>query len=222
MTRSAAEGAACASRMATPFAVEVASADFLASARRWISSALDAGMSATGPSEQIRIRPWSTQLVTPTTEGRSGSRRNARGSLTKPHCTPNWLAGRFRRSARSSVGCGSARTRGGRRGAHCSLPVTLNHGDLHPGNVLIVDRQTRLPILPTPNGRQPRRFSGRRWLAGTPHQPPLAAGLRRLPGRCGRTSSRRVTSRSMGRRDAHIAGRPVAHLDVRGGRSSHR
>lgn len=63
---------------------------------------------------------------------------------------------------------------------------------------LIVDRQARLPILPTPNGRQPRRFSGRRWLAGTPHQPPLAAGLRRLPGWCGRTSSRRVTWRSMG------------------------
>src|SRR4051794_9545485 len=66
--------------MATPFAVEVASAGFLASARRWISSALDAaGMSATGPSEQVRVRPWSTQLVTPTSGGRVWFKANCEG-----------------------------------------------------------------------------------------------------------------------------------------------
>src|SRR3954451_13201616 len=80
MTRSAAYGAVFASRVAAPFAVEVASAGFLASARRWISSALDsAGIRATGPSEQVRVRPWSTQLVTPTAEGRVWFKANCTG-----------------------------------------------------------------------------------------------------------------------------------------------
>lgn len=68
------------SRMATPFAVEVASAGFLASARGWISSALDAaGIGAIGPSDQVRVRPWSTQLVTPTTQGRIWFKANCTG-----------------------------------------------------------------------------------------------------------------------------------------------
>jgi Phosphotransferase enzyme family len=223
--------------MATPFAVEVASAGFLASARRWISSALDAaGMSATGPSEQVRVRPWSTQLVTPTTEGRVWFKANCSGltheaalhaelariggGFVDPplavHVEYGWLLTRDRgptlaergevtldqwcalvqeaaRLQRHVAGLPIVRDIGvvdcspvtvlprfdvlldryaslppsnlchlssnqvrafqaARPGLEeavavltaTSLPVTLNHGDLHPGNVLIVDHQPRL------------------------------------------------------------------------------
>ncbi len=223
--------------MATPFAVDVAAPVFLASAREWISSELDAaGMTAIGPSEQIRVRPWSTQLVTPTTGGRIWFKANcvgltheaalhaelARigGGFVDPplavHVGHGWLLTRDRgptlaergeptldqwcalaqeaaRLQRHVAGFPLVRDTGvvdcspgtvlprfdalldrfaslppshpchlpnDQVGAFqtarprleeavavltaTSLPVTLNHGDLHPGNVLIVDGRPRL------------------------------------------------------------------------------
>ncbi len=223
--------------MAPPFAVEVTSAGFLASARAWISSSLDAaGMRAIGPSAQIRVRPWSTQLVTPTTEGRTWFKANCAGLIHEAalqaelariagsyvdrplavHVGHGWLLTRDRGPTlaergeptleqwcelvqeaaalqRHVAGMGLVRETGvvdcspatvvprfdalldrfaslapsdpchlttdELRAFHAvrprlaeavavltagSLPVTLNHGDLHPGNVLIVDGRPRL------------------------------------------------------------------------------
>src|SRR4051794_17446628 len=223
--------------MATPFAVEVVSGGFLASAQSWISSALDAaGMSATGATEQVRVRPWSTLLVTPTTQGRVWFKANCPGLTHEAalheelarieggfvdtplavHAAHGWLLTRDRgpslaergevtlgqwcalaqeaaRLQRQVAGLPIVRDTGvvdcspatvlprfdalldrfaslppsdlchlssdrvrafqaARPGLEeavavltaTSLPVTLNHGDLHPGNVLIVDRQPRL------------------------------------------------------------------------------
>lgn len=67
--------------MGTPFPVEARSAEFLAAARGWTCSALDdLGVEVLGPSEQVRVQPWSTQLVTPTTAGRVWFKANALGS----------------------------------------------------------------------------------------------------------------------------------------------
>lgn len=223
--------------METPFPVEVTSAGFLATARAWISSELNAaGMVPTGPSRQVRVRPWSTQLVTPTTRGRTWFKANCAGltheaalhaelgrvggGFVDPpiavHRTEGWLlthdrgptlaergdlglrqwcelvqeAARLQRhvadmplvqdtglvdcspatvvarfdtllthfsSLPSSSPChlagDEARAIGAARSRveeavmvleDSALPVTLNHGDLHPGNVLMVDEQPRL------------------------------------------------------------------------------
>lgn len=66
--------------MPTRFVDVMRSEDYLASARAWILSSLDAaGIRATGRSEQIRVRPWSMQLVTPSTEGRIWFKANCAG-----------------------------------------------------------------------------------------------------------------------------------------------
>ena len=66
--------------VAAVFADVVTSVGFLARARAWISSSLgEAGVRATGRTEQIRVRPWSTQLVTPTTDGRVWFKANCDG-----------------------------------------------------------------------------------------------------------------------------------------------
>jgi hypothetical protein len=59
-----------------------------------------------------------------------------------------------------------------------SFPVTLNHGDLHSGNVLIVDGKRRPSILPTPNGRPHPKSSE-----------PLGAGWYTAPAAPGGRSS---------------------------------
>lgn len=223
--------------MAMPFAVEVTSPSFLTIARRWISSTIDAaGMSAIGPSEQVRVRPWSTQLVTPTTEGRIWFKANCAGltheaalhaelarvggGFVDPplavHLGHGWLLTRDRgptlaergglrldqwcalvqeaaRLQRHVAGLPIVRDTGvvdcspatvlprfealldryaslppsnlchlssdqvrafhaARPGLEeavavltaTAMPVTLNHGDLHPGNVIIVNGQSRL------------------------------------------------------------------------------
>lgn len=223
--------------VATRFADVVTSAGFLASARAWISSSLDAaGIRAMGGSEQIRVRPWSTQLVTPTTDGRIWFKANCAGLtheaalhaelarvagsfVDRPlavHLGHGWLLTRDRGPTLAErreptlqtwcalvqeaaalqrhvaglplirqtgmVDCSPAtviprfdallewfaslhpsdpchlildelrafqtvRPRLERAVAILtagSLPVTLNHGDLHPGNVLVVDGRPRL------------------------------------------------------------------------------
>lgn len=225
------------SGMVTPFADVVTSARFLTSVRAWISSSLRAaGMRAIGPSEQIRVRPWSTHLVTPTTSGRIWFKANcpglvheaalhaelarvAEGFVDQPvavHREHGWLLTRDRGPTLGERGeptlqqwCGLVQeaaalqrhvadlarvqqsgvldcspatvlprfdsllerfaslpssdpchlTHDDVRAFHAvrprlaqavavlargSLPVTLNHGDLHPGNVLLVDGRPRL------------------------------------------------------------------------------
>ena len=55
---------------AQAFSERVTSAQWLDDARSWISDrAAVAGIALTGPVEQRRVRPWSTQLVAPTSDG---------------------------------------------------------------------------------------------------------------------------------------------------------
>lgn len=57
--------------MGRPFAERVAHADWRREAERWTRDELaDRGVTVTGPIEQPRIRPWSTQLTVPTDLGR--------------------------------------------------------------------------------------------------------------------------------------------------------
>lgn len=56
--------------MGRPFSEHVAGQDWRAEAEAWIVAELArSGREVTGPVEQPRIRPWSTQLTVPTTEG---------------------------------------------------------------------------------------------------------------------------------------------------------
>jgi hypothetical protein len=204
----------------------------------WVGGVLTvAGMEPTGVGEQRRIRPWSTQIVVPTSTGRVWFKANAPGlahepalhaalarmapdrvdaplgidvargwMLTRdrgstladhhtpsldewfeivqeaadlqrrvaseaggllatgmPDCSPATVPARFDRlldlyagldpSHPSHLSQGERRAFEAVRGqveeaaetlAECPLPVTLDHGDLHPGNVLLVDGGLRL------------------------------------------------------------------------------
>lgn len=57
--------------MTQPFSVRVATEDWRAEAVEWITTELArVAITVTGPIEQPRIRPWSTQLTVPTDRGR--------------------------------------------------------------------------------------------------------------------------------------------------------
>jgi Phosphotransferase enzyme family len=222
----------------TPFSDRVTTPRWRADAETWIAERLsDAGLTLTGPIEQRRVRPWSTQLVVPTEGGTVWFKANCRAQafepslqsllaelapdevdeplavdqerawmLTRdrgatlrahraptlddwervvreaatlqrlvadherdvlatgvPDCSPHTVPARFERmlellgdlpegdpahlsadvverlgEARASVGS-AARTL-----SDSSLPVTLQHGDLHPGNVFAVDGRLRI------------------------------------------------------------------------------
>ena len=54
----------------TPFSQRVSTPEWRAEVETWISERLaHAALTATGPIEQPRVRPWSTQLVVPTDGG---------------------------------------------------------------------------------------------------------------------------------------------------------
>ncbi len=68
--------------MTPPFSVRVADAAWRAQAEAWLVGVCEAdGRTVTGPVEQPRVRPWSTQLVVPTDAGRVWLKANARGSV---------------------------------------------------------------------------------------------------------------------------------------------
>lgn len=67
------------------FSRVVAAEPWVAEASAWIDDRLvDAGLVATGPVEQTRIRPWSTQLVVPTDAGRCWFKANASAMRFEP------------------------------------------------------------------------------------------------------------------------------------------
>lgn len=56
--------------MSAPFTDEVTSAPWLANVTSWTAEALaEQGVDVVGPRRQVRVRPWSTQLVVPTSAG---------------------------------------------------------------------------------------------------------------------------------------------------------
>jgi Phosphotransferase enzyme family len=56
--------------VSAPFTDEVTSAPWLTSVTSWIAEALaEQGVDVVGPPRQVRVRPWSTQLVVPTSAG---------------------------------------------------------------------------------------------------------------------------------------------------------
>lgn len=56
--------------MSEPFTAEVTSEPWLADVASWIGEVLGAqGIDVVGPLRQVRVRPWSTQLVVPTSAG---------------------------------------------------------------------------------------------------------------------------------------------------------
>lgn len=56
--------------MSAPFTDEVTSARWLANVTSWTAGALaEQGVDVVGPLRQVRVRPWSTQLVVPTSAG---------------------------------------------------------------------------------------------------------------------------------------------------------
>lgn len=222
----------------TPFSQRVSTPEWRAEVETWISERLaHAALTATGPIEQPRVRPWSTQLVVPTDGGtvwfkancaaqafeprlqallaqlvpdqvddplavdgtRSWMLTRDRGATLSerrtpelrdwqcvvreaaemqrlvadhgpdvlaagvPECSPESVSGQFDRmlallrdrpdddaahlpgdvlerleAARPSVAAAA------RALADGPLPVTLQHGDLHPGNVFEVDGRLRI------------------------------------------------------------------------------
>jgi len=68
-----------------PFSVTVAGDDWRTAALTWLDQQLAAsGVRIAGPVEQPRIRPWSTQLVVPTTDGRVWLKANCPAAAFEP------------------------------------------------------------------------------------------------------------------------------------------
>ncbi len=68
-----------------PFSVTVAGDAWRTAALTWLEQQLAAsGVRITGPVEQPRIRPWSTQLVVPTTDGRVWLKANCAAAAFEP------------------------------------------------------------------------------------------------------------------------------------------
>lgn len=66
--------------MGQPFSARVTSASWLAEVSDWVADVLSReGSRPTGPPEQVRVRPWSTQLVQPTEAGRVWFKANCPG-----------------------------------------------------------------------------------------------------------------------------------------------
>lgn len=222
----------------TPFSTRVTTPEWRAEAELWIGERLtDAELTVTGPIEQRRVRPWSTQLVVPTdggtvwfkancaaqafeprlqallarlapdqvddplavdgprawmlTRDRGATLRERRAPTLRdwqrvvrevaglqrlvaehepdvvaagvPDCSPESVSGRFQRMLsllRDRPGGDPAHLPGdvverleavrpivvaaARALADGPLPVTLQHGDLHPGNVFEVDGGLRI------------------------------------------------------------------------------
>jgi Phosphotransferase enzyme family len=71
--------------MAETFASLVAGAGWRAQAEAWATGRLaELGLAVTGPIEQPRVRPWSTQLVLPTAAGRVWFKANCRALAFEP------------------------------------------------------------------------------------------------------------------------------------------
>jgi hypothetical protein len=71
--------------MGRPFSERVADDDWRHEAQRWTHDALAArGIEVTGPVEQPRIRPWSTQLTVPTDAGRVWFKANCASMAFEP------------------------------------------------------------------------------------------------------------------------------------------
>ncbi|KQX74224.1 MULTISPECIES: phosphotransferase [Aeromicrobium] len=71
--------------MGRPFSERVAHDDWRHAARRWTHDTLAArGIEVTGPVEQPRIRPWSTQLTVPTDAGRIWFKANCASMAFEP------------------------------------------------------------------------------------------------------------------------------------------
>lgn len=69
----------------TPFSARVRTAAWLDDARAWVTArAGEAGMSVVGTPEQLRVRPWSTQLVVATDRGRLWLKAGCRSSAHEP------------------------------------------------------------------------------------------------------------------------------------------
>ncbi len=67
------------------FSATVRSPGWRAEVDRWVDARLDeAGLRRTGPTEQRRIRPWSTQVVAPTADGPAWFKANAPGLAHEP------------------------------------------------------------------------------------------------------------------------------------------
>ncbi len=149
------------------------------------------------PSEQVRVRPWSTQLVTPTTEAESGLRRTARGSPMKPHCTPSWLGSgavssiRRSRSTLGTVGCLPATA--GRPSLSAvnrrSLSGVRSSKRLHDSSAMsLACRSTATPEWSTAHPRPSYPGSTHCWKGTLPYRrrtsatsPATSLGLSKLP-----------------------------------------
>jgi hypothetical protein len=71
--------------MTLPFSVRVTDPAWRAEADAWLVAACEAdGRVVTGPVEQPRVRPWSTQLVVPTDAGRVWFKANVAGTAFEP------------------------------------------------------------------------------------------------------------------------------------------
>lgn len=71
--------------MTQPFSVRVTDPAWRAEAEAWLVAACEAdGRVVTGPVEQPRVRPWSTQLVAPTDAGRVWFKANVAGAAFEP------------------------------------------------------------------------------------------------------------------------------------------
>jgi len=71
------------------FARLVSGARWRVAAEAWTTERLaERGIDVTGPIEQPRVRPWSTQLVVPTTAGRVWFKGNCRALAFEPGSCP--------------------------------------------------------------------------------------------------------------------------------------
>lgn len=71
--------------MGRPFSERVAHDDWRHAAERWTRDELSArGVEVVGPVEQVRIRPWSTQLTVPTADGRLWFKANCTSMSFEP------------------------------------------------------------------------------------------------------------------------------------------
>lgn len=72
-------------RRGVPFSARVTTAAWLDDARAWVAArAGEAGMTVVGTPEQLRVRPWSTQLVVATDRGRLWLKAGCRSAAHEP------------------------------------------------------------------------------------------------------------------------------------------
>lgn len=146
--------------MDRPFSDLVATEGWRAAATGWVEDRLaSVGRKVTGVIEQPRIRPWSTQLVVPTDRGTVWFKANCPAMAFEPglhallaELEPGEVDAPLAIDADRGwmMTADRGKTLGDSHEATLEellaapLPSSLQHGDLHPANVFVVDAGMRL------------------------------------------------------------------------------